>query len=270
MGDPGASRYRHTFDGDRHLDALLVNQGTGVLIVTFHGALDRNRFDLPRFERLGTTGKFRQSMMFCSDPGLFADAAFELAWFTGWAGVDLQPILADWATRAARAVGASRIIFTGSSGGGFAALQVSAMVPGSVCLAFNPQTSIHAYLAGGTGFGAQRKYIEVNHPELARDGIWTIDFDQDWTLKVGDHMSPVRRYAVPTDNHVLYADNSNDFHHEQHLLPLLAAVNAGGNTDRFRVHTYDGSVGHAPPSPAQFSEGMVEALDWCWELPPLT
>ncbi|MGW9402568.1 hypothetical protein ACWGQ2_01200 [Arthrobacter sp. NPDC055585] len=267
--DLGASRYRCVLQDDRPLDALLVNEGTDVLIVTFHGALDRKRFDLPRFERLGTTGEFAQSMLFFSDPGLFADDSIELAWFTGWPGVDLQPILAEWATRAAQAVGASRIIFTGSSGGGFAALQVSALVPGSVCLAFNPQTSIHGYLVGGHGVWVQRKYIEVYHPELITEGVVDVDFTNDWTLAIGDHMSPIRRYSVPVGNHVLYADNPNDFHHAQHLLPFQEAVAAGENCNRFRVHTYDGSVGHEPPSPPQFREAMTEALRWCQELPSI-
>lgn len=47
VGELGVARYRHTFTGDRHLDALLVNKGTEVLIVTFHGALDRKRYTLP-------------------------------------------------------------------------------------------------------------------------------------------------------------------------------------------------------------------------------
>ena len=264
----GASRYRHTFSGDRPLDALLINEGTDVLIVTFHGALSRERDKLPRFERLGTTGKFGQSMLFFSDPGLHADDEFDLAWYTGWPGVDLQPILAEWAMKAARAVGASRIIFTGSSGGGFTALQVSALVPGSVCLAFNPQTSIHGYLVGGSGVWVQRKYIEVFHPELMTDGEVHVDFSKDWTLAVGDHLAPTRRYSTPKQNYVMYADNPNDFHHEQHLLPLAEAMTSGGNADRLRIHTYEGAEGHRPPNPDEFSNGMAEALVWCQELPP--
>lgn len=268
--EAGASRYRHNFPGDRPLDALLVNEGTDVLIVTFHGALNRERDRLPRFERMGTTGKFGQSMLFFSDPGLHCDDAFDLAWYTGWPGVDLQPILAAWATVAARTVGASRIIFTGSSGGGFAALQVSALVPGSVCLAFNPQTSIHGYLVAGHGIWVQRKYIEVFHPELMTDGEVSVDFNEDWTLAVGDHMSAVRRYASGMKNYVLYADNPNDFHHEQHLLPLQDAVSYSGSSERFRVHTYDGAEGHRPPNPDEFRDAMVEALAWCRELPPIS
>ena len=37
----GPSRYRHTLPGGEHIDALLVNNGVDVLVVTFHGALAR-------------------------------------------------------------------------------------------------------------------------------------------------------------------------------------------------------------------------------------
>ena len=264
----GASRYRHTFEGGRHLDALLVNRSSGTLIVTFHGALNRKTFKLPRFERIATTAPFGHSMMFFADPTIWSDPTFELAWFTGWKDQEVQPLIADWALRAARAVGATRIIFTGSSGGGYAALQVSSLVPGSVCLAFNPSTSIHGYLAGGTSFSTQRKYVEVLYPELAKGNIWAMDFTDDWASDLGDRMSVRKRYATPRQNYVIYADNPNDFHHDIDLPALTTAMTRAGTIDRLRVHTYDGPHRHTPPSPAEFNTAMAEALAWSQELPP--
>lgn len=265
-----AARYRHTFGGDRHFDALLVNKGTEVLIVTFHGALDRTRYTLPRFERLATTGEFGQSMMFFSDPTLWADPTFQLGWYTGWKNQEVQPLVAEWAITAAHAVGASRIIFTGSSGGGFAALQVSALVPGSVCLAFNPSTSIHGYLSGGTSTGTQRTYVKVLYPELAGGNVWAMDFTDDWAAGLGDRMSVRKRYATPRENYVMYADNPNDWHHDVDLPALTDVMAAAGTADRLRVHTYEGPTGHVPPNPRQFREAMEEALAWCRELPPIS
>lgn len=264
----GASRYRKTFIGERHLDALLVNRASDVLIVTFHGALDRKKYMLPRFERISTTAPFGHSMLFYSDPTLWSDPTFELGWFTGWRDQEIQPLLAEWATIVARRIGASRVIFTGSSGGGFAALQVSALVPGSICLAFNPSTSIHGYLAGGTSYGTQRKYVEVLYPELADGNIWKMDFDEDWTVGLGDRMSVRERYAIPRNNFVMYADNPNDFHHDIDLPALRAAMVSAGSIDRLKVHTYQGPYRHTPPSPSEFSGAMTEALVWCQSLPP--
>lgn len=270
VGELGVARYRHTFTGDRHLDALLVNKGTEVLIVTFHGALDRKRYTLPRFERLATTGEFGQSMMFFSDPTLWTDPTFQLAWYTGWKDQEVQPLIADWAVRAAHAVGASRIIFTGSSGGGFAALQVSALVPGSVCLAFNPSTSIHGYLSDGTSTGTQRTYVKVLYPELAGGNVWAMDFTDDWAAGLGDRMSVRKRYATPRENYVIYADNPNDWHHDIDLPALKEVMTATGSAERLRVHSYEGPKSHVPPNPRQFKEAMAKALAWCRELPPVS
>lgn len=264
----GASRHRHTFEGGRHLDALLINQGSDTLIVTFHGAANRDTWQLPRFERLQSTTPLGHSMLFLSDPALFIDYHVALAWYTGWEGVDLQPVLADWALRAARSVGANRIIFTGSSGGGFAALQVSALVPNSLCVPFNPQTSVYGYLEGGTRYSAQRAYVEWLRPEFAPEGIWKIDWSKDWTASLGDEMSALRRYSHPVGNFVLYADNPNDFHHEQHMVPLAQVMDDSGNSDRFRIHSYDGPDGHNSPGSAVFNAVMGEALEWSRELPP--
>lgn len=256
---PGPSRYRHTV-GDAHLDALLVNRESDTLVVTFHGALDRARFRLPRFERLTSTLAHPVSALFLADPALWRHPKLQLAWYTGWRGFDLPSICADWATRTAAAVGASRIIFTGSSGGGFAALQVSRRVPRSLALVFNPQTSIHGYLAGGDSYSAQRTYIEALRPDLAPQGIWAIDFSIDWTASLGDDFSALRTYSRPVSNHVLYVDNVLDFHHEQHLAPFLSAAQRGGNQSRVRVRSYSGGAGHAPPPPSEFDAAMKEGL----------
>ena len=163
----GASRYRHTLDNGAHFDALLVNKRADVLVVSFHGATDREKNTLPRFERLRSFLGHDVSSMYFADPALWINHKnyFQLAWFTGWEGFDAQRVAAEWALKAARAIGATRILFTGASGGGFVALQVSALIPGSVALSFNPQTSIYGYLALGYAWGAQKNYRNVVWPE---------------------------------------------------------------------------------------------------------
>lgn len=265
---PGASRYRHTLPGGEHLDALLVNRASDVLVVTFHGALDRQRFALPRFERVRTTLEHDVSGLFIADPALWRSPSLELAWYTGWRGLDMHQVAADWARVAAAAVGASRVVFSGSSGGGFAALQAARLLPGSVAVPFNPQTSIYGYLAEGHSYGPQRTFIATIHPELAPDGAWAINWGVDWSVPLGDTYSAVRSYSRPVPNFVFYVDNTNDFHHEQHYEPFMAASEVAGNLDRIRTYSYDGRSGHRPPDPAEFHAAMGDALSWTRTLPP--
>lgn len=265
---PGASRYRHTLPGGEHFDALLVNRESDILVVTLHGATDRAKTVLPRFERLRTMGQWPVSTMYFADPALWRNDVIQLAWYTGWDGFDGHQAVADWAVTAARAVGATRILFTGSSGGGFAALQVSALVDGSTALAFNPQTSIHGYLADNQYWGPQKYYLKTVWPELAPDGIDAVDYSQDWTRPLGDRVSALRRYARPTGNHVHFVINRNEFHYDKHYLPFLGAAALGGNLDRATAHEYAGGTRHNPPLPDVFNHAMQETIDAVTSRPP--
>src|SRR5699024_8382265 len=136
------------------------NQGSDVLVVALHGATTRDK-ELPRFEFFRTLRKTEFSSMYFTDPALYLDERIELAWYTGWLEFDFNEVLAPWVQRAAAAVGASKIVFLGSSGGGFGALQVSTRIPGRMAVPVIPQTSIANYLVAGTGLAAQRAYIRA-------------------------------------------------------------------------------------------------------------
>lgn len=263
--EPGASQYRHTLPGGENLDALLINKESDTLVVTFHGALDRSKFAIPRYERLKSTDEFPVSALYIADPALWRHDALQLSWFTGWKEFDLPRVLADWAVKAAQSIGAARIVFTGSSGGGFAALQTSALVPGSLAVPFNPQTSVYGYLANGEFWGAQRDYARAVWPELAPQG--QPPYTDDWTITVSDRLSAIRRYAKPTLNHVLYVSNVNDFHHRDHYVPFSQSVATSPNAERVQLRAYEGSHAHNPPTPEVFRRYMQEALELIGKLP---
>ncbi|WP_342024277.1 hypothetical protein AAE021_03550 [Arthrobacter citreus] len=263
----GAAKYRHSLENGTHLDALLVNKRADVLVVSFHGATDREKNTLPRFERLRSFLDYEVSSMYFTDPALWLNHKnyFQLAWFTGWDGFDAQRSAVEWVMKAAKAIGASRILFTGASGGGFVALQVSALVPGSLALAFNPQTSIYGYLANGHAWGAQKNYRNVVWPHIDAPAVGP---EMDWTTKLDDRVSALRRYSKPTANHVLYATNTLEFHHEQHYLPFISAAESGGNIERVDTFFYEHTTQHTPPGPEHFSAAMKEALSLISKLPP--
>lgn len=116
----GAFRLQEQVEHDTPLDALVVNRRTDVVVVSLHGALSRASTELPRFERLRTLLAHDVSTIFFGDPTLHLSAEIQLAWYTGWAGVDVHSLIASRTEQIAAAIGAKTIIFTGSSGGGFA------------------------------------------------------------------------------------------------------------------------------------------------------
>lgn len=240
-----------------HLDAAFVRRQSDTLIVTFHGALDREKFEIPRFERARSTEEFNASCLYWADPSLWLDSELALAWYTGTEHLDLSALLANLSTEVARSIGAQRIIFTGSSGGGFAALQASAQVPGSTALVFNPQTAIFRYWSQ-----AQRKYLSVCAPSVLPANPEDMDFKSDWSETLDDRYSAVRRYATETESHVVYWTNVNDWHHEKHFQPFRAAIaNSSASAERLTVREFDGPSGHNVPTAEIFKDALSECLE---------
>ncbi|WP_150461225.1 hypothetical protein [Nesterenkonia ebinurensis] len=223
--------------------------------MTFHGALDRTKYTIPRFERARQTEQLGTSCLYWADPSLWLDEKLALSWFTGAGSLDLFELLADRSVAVAEAIGANRVIFTGSSGGGFASLQVSARVPHSAALVFNPQTTVFHYWQS-----VQRPYIRVCFPNLLPVPAEDFDFSYDWTEALGDRLSAVRRYAKPTENTVHYWTNTHDWHHKKHFQPFKRVL-GGSASETLTVHPYDGGKGHHPPSSERFAEALQTCLD---------
>lgn len=260
----GSTKYKADLGGRAKLKAFLTNQGSDVLLVSLHGATARDRFELPRFEWFRTLRKTRFSALYFSDPTLDLNEKLELAWYTGWQDLDLYPILATWAVKAAEAVGASKIVFFGSSGGGLAALQVATFVPGSLAMPFSPQTSIANYKVWGWDLKPQRRYIEVVMPHLAPDGgVQEVQGEVDWSTPLGERTSALRRYSREQPNMVFYVQNNNDLTHvEQHYEPFRKVVESSVNQSRVKFLNYDGAPRHNPPKPSEFQRALGQALEW--------
>lgn len=266
----GAAQYRYHYEDGPKLDALLINKESDTLVVSLHGALNRQRFTLPRYERLKTLLEYPFSSLYFTDPTLYLDDQLQLGWYTGWRDQDVQSQIANWIIAAKKAVSANKVIISGSSGGGFGALQVSAKVPDSLAVVFNPSVYVRGYLTNGKegAHETERKYVTSVHPEL-RDLVATnaaIE-SNDWSVNFGAEMSALETYSSPVNNRVLFCQTPTDWHYDQHYLPFLAAAARGENLGRIRVHEYGDRVGHFPPSPKEFRAALDKALLWISEEP---
>ncbi|WP_435736964.1 hypothetical protein V5D56_19720 [Cellulosimicrobium sp. PMB13] len=248
--------------GGLPLDALVVDQGSDTLVVSFHGALDRKKFSLPRFERCRTIVEAGYSYLGLTDPWLHVNNSLQLSWFTGDVRTDLWPLLADWAATVADRLGVNNLILSGSSGGGFAALQTSALVRGSVALVFNPQTEIYRYVLPNGSVWAQRQYLDAVLPELWPPRLEDLGTDMDWTLPLGDRLSALRRHVRLGGTRVLYATNVKDHHHQQHFEPFARALMSSGRAGSLRVLEYDDGSIHRPPDTDRFIGALGIAVDW--------
>ena len=258
----GALRYSQKMDNGTPLDILALRQPSDVLVVALHGALDRTRFTIPRFEWLTTVRSTGFSYLGFADPSLHLTRKLELSWFTGSSKQDLIPVLQSWVLAAATSFGASKVVITGSSGGGFASLQLARVVPGAVACVFNPQTAINRYVVPRWGTRAQRRYLEVVMPELMPANPEDLDGPDDWTLPLGDRLSAVRAYSHGPGSKVIYNANLSDWHHETHYLPFVDAVEQAGNSQYLRRVEYDQGAGHPLPTRDHFIDGITAAAGW--------
>lgn len=264
VSEAGASQYRFDYGNEAFLDALLVNKQSNILVVTFHGALDRKKIELPRYERLKTKAALDISSMYFSDPSLWLDEDLQLGWYTGWKEADVIGHCAHWIVRTAQKLEISKIIISGSSGGGFAALQVSARIPGSVALPFNPQTELQDYyiLNKPENYGPVKKYLEVVHPECVPDGVQKITHETPWSHSLGTEVSAVKTYSEPIDNFVMYCHSPNDWLHDRHYVPFILGAAHGDNLQYFRIYEYIDKVGHFPPQLDEFVKALQCAIEW--------
>lgn len=242
------------------IDILVLNRGSNDLVGSFHGALNRQLYEIPRFERLNSLLKFGSSLVVVSDPSLHMSDALQLSWFTGWSDYDAHAAIAQAITSIQERLGTQRLVLSGSSGGGFAALQISALIPESIAVAFNPQTDIHSYLNAGTSLAAQRAYAQIVWPDVMGKTVTDSQLYVDWTADLPVRLSALRTYGSPTSNRIVLVQNIDEFHYEHHYLPMLAACARGGNLGRVKTFEYAGGELHTPPTPQIFHDAMTRVL----------
>lgn len=99
------------------------------LVVTFHGAnMASKNQPYPRYERARTFMKTDASFA-CIADSTIQDTDLLLAWYLGDQKHDPMDFIDVTVSRAMKKIGASRVIFVGGSGGGYAALRAALRTP---------------------------------------------------------------------------------------------------------------------------------------------
>ena len=220
-----------------------------VLTVYFHGATDRTRFTLPRYERLRSMGELDSGpLMFFSDPTLDLDSRMVLGWFTGTEELNLHFEIAKMISTVALHGGVKDVLLVGNSGGAFASLQVASYLAGSYVVAFNPQIQIDEYV-----------------PRIAQAAHWSC-FGRD-TVKDdnqnAERMDVIKRYrGIGFDQDVVLIQNpGDDQHYKDHFIPFVSAFEESGERKRLKAYTPDLGPGHRVPSVPEYMQYVRDALE---------
>ena len=226
------------------------------LIVTFHGAGDLTKLTYPVFTRIKSLKSKAPAMMSFADPTMLVDPdrKMMLSWFLGGPGWDPLPTILTVIRKAMRKCGAKHIAFVGGSGGGFAALRASAMVPGSMAFVQDPQVTIAKY---------STRVVETYF-----DTVWKGWSHRSLMNAFPERFDMARHYrTTQPQNFVYYAQNSTDRSHIlKHYEPFRDACGVTGDEPVARrsnrvFNCYEGELtGHGKITAAEFERFYDDAL----------
>lgn len=216
------------------------------LVFTFSGAVDRTTQTLPRFSATSLADYVPATVIALADPTLSHSEELTLAWYAGHEGFELQKMLPDILGRMIESLGATRVAFAGSSGGGYAALYYSWHIPDSIAVVSNPQTNLDRYIRAH-----RRRYITA---------CWSgRDKDTPLSTVIEHDLGPI--YAQQCENTVIYLQVASDFFHVKWHFSPFAATLPRDYMDRLIVRMENwGNRGHHPVPTSIWIPWMLAAL----------
>lgn len=248
-------RAKGTLEDRLDIDSLFIPNDSETLIVALHGALVRKDVELPRFEWLGTLRHRPENLLFLADTTLSLHADLTLGWYIGTAEDDLTVKLARYIEHIRDIRGVKKIIFVGSSGGGYAGLALATLLSDSCAISFSPQTNVFDFTPGHT-----KNLVNYVFPQFAGPE----ELAREWP----ERFSLVERYRSSANvNRFLYFQNLGDVDHViKHKKPFAESLGVrlpNGRTfdqsGRFISINHGG--GHVRPPTGELSKLLAEAHD---------
>lgn len=237
--DMGEGRILHTrFRGAGKADCLIVH---------FHGAVDRKTRPIPVFANFQPDFNGKSHQLSLADPTLQNSEDLELAWYVGAEGFPVQSLLKEYLTAVIQHLGISRIIFFGSSGGGFSALYYGWNFSNCIVLACSPQTRITSYYQRH-----QTRFKELCWPSAESLGTLPDDAVTDIC----------KLYAKGHQNTVVCLVSQGDtFHLNNHVLPLISTLSSHSKQDFVLECGYWGIPNHSRSvTPAAFIPWLMACV----------
>lgn len=241
---------------------LTGKQRPGRLYVLLRGAEpDRHTVQLPRFSRFSWRERFPGTVLCIADPTLYLDDELKLGWYFGAPDHDVVEHLARILEVVCARLGlpVSDVVLYGSSGGGFAALQIAARLGrGATAVGINPQTDVLKY----TVPRSVEAFLRVCTGGLTKERAWR---------RFGPRISALQAWQVDPagEARCLIVQNIVDReHYNGHFRPfadLFALPDNGRSPDgRMASIVYDHPSGHAA-EPDELVPRIIEtalALTW--------
>ncbi|MBE0444159.1 hypothetical protein [Psychrobacter sp. FME5] len=234
---------------------LYLKKGSDKLFVVLNGAVSEDYKGRVCYHRWSWSDKFPGSVLFITDPTLLKHADLSLAWYIGNLNSKVDKHIARFVEKVAGYLQTEKIVPYGSSGGGFAAIQLACNIDkyATVAVTINPQVKLSEHRRQPVD-----KYLESCWP-----GYDVSLLDSDLSF---DALSNFK-INVPD---IIYIQNTVDkLHYERHFIPFLKGVgfdmNSIGNpisiqTGSIRALVYDHESGHAA-EPKELLPEIFQTID---------
>lgn len=196
------------------VDLLYMPRSSKRLLVGFHGAEDRSKSDLPKFQFTKSfIAQRSESLLFVSDSTLLQSEKMVLGWMFGDKSMHLAEKVAATINRLIDQTDVKETVLVGHSAGGFGAIAVGARIRNSRSISVNGQAVI------------------LRHRKWAINRLRNTVFDGDPDLKVlendyGDRLDlrVMLDNRVPDSSFVFFAHTDDPLVMSDHPhFPLLAA-----------------------------------------------
>lgn len=234
-----------------------VGQEQQPLFVMLSNRINRSQHSLPAFSRWtwAQQKKFPGHVLCVADPTLELHKDLGLGWYLGTAEHDATDDLAMLIRRFAEGLGIpeGKIIFWGSSGGGFSALALASRIENTTAVAINAQTDIFAY-ESATDIEKVRRHCFGDKPI------------KEIQEQYGSRINMVQAWRNNRSSRAILLQNTLDAHHYAcHFTSFwesLGGRSEGGATAGGRQYAwlYSDSRGHAP-EPEQMIPEIVNLIN---------
>lgn len=223
---------------------LKLNTEAQYLSVQLHGAVrSRSETVLPVFSRWNWGKILGAHVLSICDPTIYLDDNLSIGWYLGNKEESAMHGVVAIAQRCAAIIGIApeRIVFSGSSGGGFAALQAAALIKNGKAIAINAQTDLLQYTKT-----LVQSYVNVatefSTIEEARNA-----FGNRWNA-IESLQSACNSGGTPK---IVIVQNKNDGHYRRHYIPFAKFFDLHQQDEQsingnFMSILYDGPHGHVP------------------------
>jgi hypothetical protein len=218
-----------------------ISKNTDDIVVFFNGATTGELVGKNHFMRWSWAYNAGISFISFDDPVVSCTKSTNLGWYIGTKNTDVQEAINEIIQHILdkNSIAPNRVIFYGSSGGGFAAIMAATRLRGSTAIAINPQTNILNY---------HRKSYEKLLKSFFHDNSV-----QDYSLA-----EYINRFSIIENitsskyiPNIIYIQNTQDsFHVNNHYIPfhkfyINLTRGIGNFKNRLHIRLFNDEKGHS-------------------------